>query len=379
MTTRILHILPTFCGAGAGAQVALLAAGLPTGDYETHVCSLDPPGPLRGLGEELAVFGVNVVSIERRLPWDPIAMGRLRRLVSRLRPSIIQNWGLDALVYAHLANAGSQRPIVSTIRHADHWRFAIDRLLDRLLTRRTARVVAFGDVVKQAYLKQGLPADKLRCFSHGVATTAATTGATKGTTTMTAPVERAGLLHALGIPSDARLVASVGSLTDRNRLDVAVWALEILGAIIPNLHLLLIGEGAARVRLERLGRNMARADRIHFLGARDDLPRLLPHIDALWRTGGGTGQSLAVLEAMSAARAVIAVDAPGNRELLVDGKTGLLFPSGDRRLLARWTLKLLENPAWGQTLGAAARRSVLERFSAANLVDRYVAMVQELL
>ena len=69
-------------------------------------------------------------------------------------------------------------------------------------------------------------------------------------------------------------------------------------------------------------------DHIRFLGERDDLWRIMPHLDVLWNGSDNRSVSVAILEAMAAGMPVVASDVPVNRELVIHGKTGYLIPIG---------------------------------------------------
>jgi len=77
------------------------------------------------------------------------------------------------------------------------------------------------------------------------------------------------------------------------------------------------------------------------------------------------------MEAMAAARPVIASDLDGIRELVVDGATGWLVPPGDVPALAAAILRGLEDPAMAARMGQAARERMKERFSLEQMAAAY--------
>jgi glycosyltransferase involved in cell wall biosynthesis len=121
-------------------------------------------------------------------------------------------------------------------------------------------------------------------------------------------------------------------------------------------------------------------DRVHFLGERRDIARILPHLLCVWLASAYEGQSNALLEAMSAGLPVIATDIAGNRDLVVPSETGFLIPVGDKAGLARKTQPLLKDPALAARLGAAGQERALREFSVEQMVDRhadvYTGMLQ---
>jgi len=120
-------------------------------------------------------------------------------------------------------------------------------------------------------------------------------------------------------------------------------------------------------------------DRVHFLGPRNDVPRLLGHIDVLWHAGAHEGQSSAILEAMAAGIPVVAADAAGNRELVISGETGYLVPLEEHSGFARWTLPILEDPQLARRLGDSGRQRALQNHCVDDMVARYTQLYRELL
>ena len=145
------------------------------------------------------------------------------------------------------------------------------------------------------------------------------------------------LLAELELPEDSRLIGLVGRLWPQKRVKDAIWAADLLKVIRDDVHLLVIGDGPQRDRLRRFRDQCQIRDKVHFLGERGDVPRLLPHFDVLWSTSGYEGQSNVILEAMAAGVPVVATDIPGTRELVVPDVTGYLVPVGDRAAFAKYT------------------------------------------
>ncbi len=146
-----------------------------------------------------------------------------------------------------------------------------------------------------------------------------------------------------------------------------------------DVHLLIVGDGPERDRLRRFRDQCLVRDKVHFLGHRPDVPRLLPHFSVLWSTSAYEGQSNAILEAMAAGVPVVATDIPGTRDLVVHGQTGYLVPVGDRAGITRHTHNLLNDADLARRLGEAARRRAQSEFSVQKMVGAYASLYRELL
>jgi glycosyltransferase involved in cell wall biosynthesis len=84
------------------------------------------------------------------------------------------------------------------------------------------------------------------------------------------------------------------------------------------------------------------------------------------------------MEAMAWGIPVVVSDIPGNRDLVTDGQTGLLFPVGDPTQLAALTRRVLDEPQWARQLGQAARAWMQQEFSVEKMVERYMHLYQSI-
>ncbi len=377
MKTRILQIIPTLDRSGAEKQLALLACRLPREEFEVHVCALTRGGPLES---ELRQAGIPVTVIGKRWKIDFRAFVRLRRLVEQWRPDLIHTWLFAANVYGRLAGtARGVRCLVAGERCVDSWKSRLELAVDRRLAKQTTRIVANSPAVKEFYVGSGLPAEKFEVIPNGVPPAP--------------PVEtsRQEILAELGLPEGARLVGLIGRLWPQKRVKDAIWGVDLLKVIRDDVHLLIIGDGPHRSRLEQLREQVMIRDKVHFLGRREDVPRLLPHFDVLWSTSAFEGQSNTIMEAMAAGVPVVATDIPGTRDLVVHGVTGYLVPTqgwpatatGVNKTVARGMAKhtnaLLDDPGLARRLGRSGRQRMLGEFSVEKMVGRYADLYRRLL
>ena len=188
------------------------------------------------------------------------------------------------------------------------------------------------------------------------------------------------LRERLAIPADSIVVTSVAHL-----LPVKGHPVLLLAAgSVPAAYLLLAGANdeseyadALRGQAKRLGL----ADRVHFLGAVDDVPALLAETDvfALATRERGEGCPVALLEAMAAGCACIATDVSGSRDLIVNGQTGLLVPPGDPVALGHAIERLARSPGERRRFGHAACTSVVKGYAIEHEVRAYETLYAEAL
>lgn len=362
---RVLLVIPTLDASGAEKQFAMLAAGLPRDRFEPHAVALTRSGPyaaaLRRAGVPLTVLG-------KRFKADPVALARLRRFVRRLRPDVLHTWLFAANAYGRLAagRRGGPRVVVSE-RCVDRWKSGWQLWLDRKLVGRTDLLVGNSESVARFYRDLGVPSEKVRVIPNAVER-ADDAGAE----------ERVAFRRSLGLPDDAKIVGYVGRLAKQKRVDVLVWATQLLRQLTRDVYHVVVGDGPQRPYLEDLARHFTCDDVTRFVGHRDDARRLLPCFDLCWLASDFEGQSNSLLEAMSAGLPVIASDIPANRELVEDGVTGYLVRPGDSVAFAQYADRLLADRGLARRLGETARVRAAERHSPAAMIAAYVAVYKEL-
>ena len=373
----ILHIIPTLDRGGAEKQLSLLVPRLPRDRFNVHVALLTRSGPLR---EELQDHQVPVIEINKKWKLDPGAYWRLRREIARLQPDLVHTWLFAANSYGRQAALACRVPrIVAGERCVDRWKDWHELALDRHLARRTDRIVTNSQGVRDFYAGHGVPAEKFTVIPNGVdLRTSISAGDAAGDTAADTGRWRHDLREC-GIPETARLVVAIGRLWPQKRYKDLIWAAHLLQAARGDTHLLILGEGPQRWRLERYTRQLGAASYVHFLGQSDDVQGLLPACDCLWLGSGYEGQSNAILEGMANGLPVVATDIPGNRELVVDQETGFLVAVGDRAGFARWTQRLLQDRSLADRLGRAGQQRVRAEFSVDQMVQRHTELYEELL
>lgn len=183
-------------------------------------------------------------------------------------------------------------------------------------------------------------------------------------------------LEALGVPRSAPSACVVGLLNVAKGQDLALAALARPG--LEALHLVLAGHGEELAALRALAVQLGVADRAHFLGWRDDAPRLIAACDLVLLPSRWEGMPYIVLEAMAAAKPVVATRVDGARELVVPGVTGELADVEDTTDLARAVAAVLRRtPAERAALGLAARARVNAGFTLDTLADGLLAVYDE--
>ncbi len=227
-------------------------------------------------------------------------------------------------------------------------------------------------------------ANALPCVSHA---TAAQFGAAPGVQVIPdglavdarrAPREAARV--ALGLPAGPPVIAVLGRISDWKGQDVLVRALAspslrergVIGVIAGDAW---PGAEERRTQVVALAERLGVSERLRLVGFRDDVENVYGAADliAVPSTEPDPLPGSAV-EAAAAGCPVIAAAHGGLPEIIRDGQTGRLFPPGDADALARAAAALIDDPAAGARLGAAAARDVRARFAPGRLLASVQAL-----
>jgi glycosyltransferase involved in cell wall biosynthesis len=365
---RLLLVIPTLDRGGAEKQLSLLACGLlEQGDFDVHVACLTRGGPWY---EKLAKAGVSVEIIGKSLKLDLRAYWKLKRHIQQLRPDLVHTWLFAANCYGRQAAlAAGVKHILAGERCVDRWKVWYELAIDRRLAQKTERIVTNSSGVREFYVQNGIPADKFVVIPNGIEPYETPPGGKS----------REAICAELGVPPNAKLIAAIGRLWPQKRVKDLIWAAELLRVARDDVHVLIIGDGPQRWRLERYCDQVGNRSMCHFLGERGDIPRLLPHLYAVCLASAYEGQSNALMEAMAAGLPVVASDIPGNRDLVAPGETGFLAPVGDKGGIARKLQTLLNQPELAARLGAAGRQRMLTEFRVDQMIARHAELYRQLL
>lgn len=187
-------------------------------------------------------------------------------------------------------------------------------------------------------------------------------------------VEPVDLEREHGIPRGARVIGYVGRLSPEKAIGDAIAALERLPA---DTVLCLVGQGPEEDLLRLQAQDRRLAERVVFAGFQRDVPRYLRSFELVVLCSRREALPVALREAGMMGLASVAADVGGVREVVVDGETGALYPSGDVAALAARLAALLDDAAGRARMGAAARQRVARLYGVERWVDETLAVFEE--
>lgn len=142
----------------------------------------------------------------------------------------------------------------------------------------------------------------------------------------------------------------------------------------PNVTFVTVGDGETLEEMKQLAGDAG--DRIQFLGRRKDVETIISSFSVGVLSTFTEGISNSIMEYMVMAKPVIASDCAGSREIVLEGKTGLLVPPQDPGALAERIVFLLDHPDGARRMGKAGRKHIEENFSLKAMVDQTIEIYE---
>ena len=287
--------------------------------------------------------------------WSHLAtILALRRLCLALRPEVLVAHGFPEHLIGRHAGLWAGVPKLVQVEHNSRERYTRWRLAQaRWLARRSARLVAVSEGVRQRLLELGMPAALTQAIPNGIAL--------EPYAEVTPFAEREA-----GLVMSARFARQ----KDHPTLIQALGLLKARG-LRPTLYLAGAGKAGYRRAAEALADRLGLADQVRFLGHHGQMPQLLMSQQIFVLSTHWEGMPLALVEGMAAGCACVASLVPGVEGLLEPEQTGLLVPHADAGALADALERLLRDPALGARLGAAARQRAIAEHGVALMTQRY--------
>lgn len=379
---RIARVIARLNIGGPAQHTILLAAGLDRARFATTLIT-GVVGPAEGDFLEAAQNrGVRPIVIPElgrsiRPARDLTVLLKLVRLFRRLRPDIVHTHTAKAGTLGRLAARLAGVPVTVHTFHGHvldgYFSPAVTRLfigMERALARRTDRLVTVSPRLQSDLLGMGIGRpDQVAVIPLGLDLERF----------RRARPERPVLRSSLGLGSNVPLLGIVGRLVPIKDHATLFQALARLEPQEPAAHLVVVGDGEERLRLEALATRLALGGRIHFLGWRRDLETILPELDMVICASKNEGTPVALIEAMAAGVLVLSTDVGGVADLVTHGVTGWLVRPSDPDDLARAIRQLLGDATLRARLAAAGRPVALERHGVEGLIRRVEALYVDLI
>jgi glycosyltransferase involved in cell wall biosynthesis len=353
---RVAHICVGLHLGGLENVLVEVARHVDRRRFDLRFIALERSGSA-GKAIEACGFEVTALGVPQGVrPGLPFALAALLR---RWNADVVHTHNTKPLLYGAGAArlAGGAAAVVHTRHGQRHGAGRRQTVLFNLAARYADRIVSVSRDSQRLALAQGAPAPRLRVIRNGIDLTRFPfTG-----------------------PSDGGPAVTVARLGAEKDVETLIRAAAIVAAQDDSFRLEIAGDGPRRAPLEALSLGLGLSDRVRFLGAVDDVPRLLARASLFVLPSLTEGIALTLLEAMACGLPTVATRVGGNPEVLADGQTGLLVPAQSPAELAEAILRLRRERETARQMGAEGRRRVEEHFDVRRMVADYQRLYMEVL
>jgi glycosyltransferase involved in cell wall biosynthesis len=342
VTTYLLHVLPLLASAGVELTVCFLRA--------PHAAAAD-----------LHAHGIRPVFFDAA-KWDPTVALRIATLARRKGVRLLHATGIKGTLAARIAArliGGRTLLHVHDLNEPGAAVSALQRLVSQPADAAVCVSQAARHLTVSGYhvrpervrvVRNGIPLEMLRGAAAGA---------------------RGRVRSELGIEPERPVLAIIGRMHPVKGHRELISMLPAIVRRIPQALLLVIGDGPERASCEELARSLGMSPHVRFLGRREDVPRLLSGIDLVLMPSRSEGLGLAAIEALAAARPVIAFAVGGLPEVVVDGLNGRLVPPGDCEAFASAVVETLRDSGRRSSYARGAASSA-EHFGLQAHIERLI-------
>jgi glycosyltransferase involved in cell wall biosynthesis len=355
MSARVLHVAKAAGISGSENHLLLLLPALRERGFDVRFGMLHEGEP--GAAELADRLEANGVVVDRlRLPWagDPRTLARLVRIAGGARPDILHTHLVHADFHGLAAGRLARVPVLVSTKHGfNPFRSgrafaAADRAVARLAD---VHIAISAGLARYLAASEGFDPASFEVVHYGIEAGAPPPPP----------------------PGEPRL-AVVGRLIPIKGHEVLLRALARAREQLPNLTLEIAGDGPLEPELRASVARLDLGAHVSFLGRVAPPAPVFERAEVVVVPSFGEGFGMVALEAMERGRAVVASEVGGLPEIVEDGRTGLLVPSGDAEALARAIVAVAGEPAHAAAMGAAGRERAYGHFSQERCTDRIEAI-----
>jgi glycosyltransferase involved in cell wall biosynthesis len=322
---------------------------------------------LGAFGEQLIAEGFTVDVLAAR--HERTAFRKVARYLRRERVDVLHTHNTPSFLYGSLGAFLARTP---TVVHTDHARDFPDRtrymVAEHIASHLVYRVVGVSEHTTNNLRRyEKIPRRKLLTIPNGI-----------DGSRFRQPVDVGAKRRELGIPDDSCIVGLASRLTPQKDIPNLLRAMCVVVRELPNVTLLIVGEGDGSEKDELRARANALGigEHVRFLGMRFDIPELLATFDVYASSSAWEGLPMVILEAMAAGCPIVATAVGGLPSAISNGVNGTLVPPHDSEALAAALIDLLRDRERRARYARAARDVFAARYSAEIMARRYEALYE---
>jgi glycosyltransferase involved in cell wall biosynthesis len=353
--------------SGMGEHMLLLAEQLKQRYALTFVCPSNEAG--NRFLQRAAQLGIETLPLavrgQDRTSWEQLRDFLGEQAIDLVHVHAGIGWeghhGIHAAHFAHV-------PVIVRTEHLPYLLTDVEeQRAYHAMLERVDHMITVSQVARTSYLEQGVDACKVTAIANGIRplpTSSLTTHAVR---------------QKLGLPQGARVVVTVGRLTEQKGHRHLLAAIPYVLRTEPHALFVWLGDGPLQEELSHQIAECHLGEQVQMLGRRSDVPLFLQAADLLVMPSLFEGMPIVLLEAMSVGLPIVATRVGGNPELIKDQVHGRLVAPSNPEALAAAILDAWANPSQSTRWAAAAQQRFTKQFTVEQMADQVDRLYQRLL
>jgi len=296
--------------------------------------------------------------------YDLFSALKLKTLIRKYRAKLLHCHNSHALGLAILTKFFINIPIVAS-RRVD---FPLQKNIFstyKYNTKKLNKLICISDNIRRIVMKSNIPEEKLITIRSAIDITKADKN---GDVTNVLPE----------LPKSEFIIGTVAALTGHKDYPTLINAAEIVLKKKPNVKFVAIGAGKLQEELSHLIISKGLQEKFLFLGYKSNVYDYLKRFDIFVLASKLEGLGTSVLDALSCGKAIVATDAGGIPEMIVDRVNGLLVPKQNPEALANAIVELIADSELRDKLSRQAKESV-GLFDITQLVEQHIELYNRLI
>jgi len=354
---RIMFVIEALTVGGAERMIVDLANEFSRrGDQITVVC-------LSSRGELADALSADVkLHVLNKKPGADLSIVKpLRALIDLEQVDVVNSHLWTANLWTRLSLIGRNVPVVVTEHNRDVWKNSHNRFIDRILSRRTQKLIAVSNDTASFYTDDVGIRNSIVCVvNNGVDTQRYSSGS------------GARLRTLLADGSDF-LIGTVGRLTEQKNHARLVCCAALLKSRGLSFKVVIAGDGPERDRTQRCIEENNVSDCVTLLGERSDIPDLLAALDVFVLSSDREGHPLSALEAQAAGTPVVLTNAGGSADAIAESgtDTGGVLVEKSSESLADALMDLAQDESKLKSMSQFASEYALANFDRQTMINNY--------